>query len=42
MGESRLSALSILSIGSDLVETFSILYDIISEFASMKARRIQF
>ena len=41
MGESRLSALAILSIESDLVETLS--YDeIISEFASMKARRIQF
>ena len=41
MGESRLSALSILSIESDLVETLSF-DDIISEFASMKARRIQF
>ena len=41
MGESRLSALSILSIKSDLVETLSF-DDIISEFASMKARHIQF
>ena len=41
MGESRLSALSILSIESDLVETL-FFDDIISEFASMKARRIQF
>ena len=41
MGESRLSALSILSIKSDLVETL-FFDDIISEFASMKARRIQF
>ena len=41
MGESRLSALSILSIESDLVETLSF-DDIISEFASMKARHIQF
>ena len=41
MGESRLSALSILSIESDLVQTLSF-DDIISEFASMKARRIQF
>ena len=41
MGESRLSALSILSIESDLVETLP--FDgIISEFAPMKARRIQF
>ena len=41
MGESRESALSILSIESDLVETLSF-DDIFSEFASMKARRIQF
>ena len=41
MGESRLSALAILSIESDLVETLSF-GDIISEFASMKARRIEF
>ena len=41
MGESRLSALSILSIESNLVETLSF-DDIISEFASMTARRIQF
>ena len=41
MEESRLSALSILFIESDLVETFSF-DDIISEFASMKARRIHF
>ena len=41
MGESRLSALAILSIESDLVETLSF-DDIISEFASMKARRIEF
>ena len=41
MGESRLSALSILSIESDLVETL-FFGNIISEFASMKARRIQF
>ena len=40
MGESTLSALSILSIESDLVETLSF-DDIISEFASIKARRIQ-
>ena len=40
MGESRLSALSILSIESDLVEALSF-DDIIYEFASMKARRIQ-
>ena len=40
MGESRLSALSILSIESDLVDTLSF-DDIISEFALMKARRIQ-
>ena len=41
MGESRLSALAILSIESDLVETLSF-DDVISEFASMKARRIEF
>ena len=41
MGKSRLSALSILSIESDLVETLCF-DDIISEFDSMKARRIQF
>ena len=41
MGQSRLSALSILSIESDLVETL-FFDDIISEFAVMKARRIQF
>ena len=41
MGESRLSALAILSIESDLVETLSF-DDIISEFAAMKVRRIEF
>ena len=41
MGESKLSALSILSIESDLVDTLSF-DNIISEFALMKARRIQF
>ena len=41
MGESRLSALLILSIGSDLVETSSF-DNIISEFASIKARGIPF
>ena len=41
MGESRLSALAILSIESDFVEMLSF-EDIISEFVSMKARRIQF
>jgi len=41
MGESRLSALAILSIEIDLVETLSF-DDTISEFASMKARRIEF
>ena len=41
MGENRLSALALLSIESDLVETLSF-DDIISEFASMKARRIEF
>jgi len=40
MGESRLFALAILSIESDLVETLSF-DDIIAEFASMKARRIE-
>ena len=40
IGESRLSALSILSIESDLVDILSF-DDIISEFASMNARRIQ-
>ena len=40
MGESRLSALSILSIQSDLVETL-FFDDKIFEFASIKARRIQ-
>ena len=40
-GESKLSALPILSIESDLVETLSF-DDIISEFVSMKARRIEF
>jgi len=40
MGESRLSALGKLSIESDLVETLSF-DDIIPEFASMKARRIE-
>ena len=39
MGENRLSALAILSIESDLVESL-FFDDIISEFASMKARRI--
>ena len=38
MGENRLSALAILSIESDLVESLSFDYrPIISEFASMKA-----
>ena len=41
MGENRLSALAMLSIERDLVETLSF-DDIISEFASMKALRIQF
>ena len=41
MGENRLSALALLFIESDLVETLSF-DDIISEFASMKARRIEF
>ena len=41
MGESRLSALAILSIESDFVEMLSF-EDIISEFVLVKARRIQF
>ena len=41
MGESKLSALAILSIESDFVEILSF-EDITSEFASVKARRIQF
>ena len=41
MGESRLSALAILSIKSDFVEMLSFKV-IISEFVSVKARRIQF
>ena len=41
MGESRLSALAILSIESDLVETLTF-DDIISKLASVKARRIGF
>ena len=41
MGESRLSASEILSIKSDFVEMLSF-KDIISEFVSVKARRIQF
>ena len=41
MGESRLSALAILSIESDFVEMLSF-EDIISEFVSVKAQRIQF
>ena len=41
MGESRLSALAILSFESDFVEMPSF-EDIISEFASVKARRIHF
>lgn len=40
MGESRLSALSILSIESDFVQSLSF-DDIIAEFASTKARRVQ-
>ena len=39
MGESRLSALAILFIESDFVEMLSF-EDTISEFFSMKARRI--
>jgi len=41
VGESRLSALAILSTESDLVETLSF-DDIVSEFASIEARRIEF
>ena len=41
MGESRLSALAILSIESGFVEMLSF-EDMISEFVSVKARRIQF
>ena len=41
MGESRLSALAILSIESDFVEMLSF-EDIILKFVSVKARRIQF
>ena len=41
VGESRLSALAILFIESDFVEMLSF-EDIISEFVSVKARRIQF
>ena len=41
MGESRLSALGILSIESDFVEMLSF-EDIISEFVSVKSRRIEF
>ena len=41
MGESRLSALAVLSIESDFVEMLSF-EDIISEFVSVKSRRIQF
>ena len=41
MGKSRLSALAILSIKNDFVEILSF-EDIISEFVSVKARRIQF
>ena len=41
VGESRLSALAILSIESGFVEMLSF-EDIISEFVSVKARRIQF
>ena len=41
MGESKLSASAILSIESDFVEMLSF-EDIISEFVSVKARRIQF
>ena len=41
MGESRLSALAILSIESDFVKMLSF-KDIISEFISVKAQRIQF
>ena len=41
MGESKLSVLAILSIENDFVEMLSF-KDIISEFVSVKARRIQF
>ena len=41
MGESRLSVFAILSIESDFVEMLSF-KDIISEFVSVKTRRIQF
>ena len=41
MGESKLSALAILSIESDFVEMLSF-ENIILEFVSVKARRIQF
>ena len=41
MGENRLSALAILSIESDLVESLSF-DNMISDFALMKARRGQF
>ena len=41
MGESRLSALAILSIESDFVEMLSF-KDTISEFVSVKARRLKF
>ena len=41
MGENRLSALAILSIEKDLVESLSF-DDIICEFASTKAQCIQF
>ena len=41
MGESRLSALAILSIESDFAEMLSF-EDIILEFASVEARHIQF
>ena len=41
MGESKLSALAILSIESDFVEMLSF-EDIISKFVSLKTRRIQF
>ena len=41
MGESRLSALAILSIKSDFVEML-FFEDVILEFVSVKARPIQF
>ena len=41
MGESRLSALAILCIESDFVEMLCF-EDMISQFASVKAQRIQF